>query len=214
MNWRKLVIPGILFSIGIFNFLIAMLFPGYKVHGMLFAFSAIFIFLALVSYICGRQKIVKEGTITELLPHVVFDLPQDSNFKDLTMERSSSRTELSGTYQVAGEAVGVEITHIWREHLSSEYKRSENPGEKLLRDIRDEDEQTRHIKNLKKYTNLKVNGEPITAYTALVKGRKEDRPVLRGMADLGDLGILLISVAAYSRRGLEETVDYLATMRT
>lgn len=214
MKLRDKIVPGILLFIGFLNIMIAVIIPSYPLNTLPFLLFFMFFMFAVVAYLSGGKNIIKTDSIPKLMQYVVFDLPPAKNFKKLTLKRGRANKELSGIYKAEGEEAKVQITHIRRENLAVMYSRSSNPGEKLLDDLREEDEDTLEIRNIREYQSLSVNGEIIPAYTAEVETKGGRHPVLRGTANLEDKGIVMISVAANSRKSLEKTVNYLAKMQT
>lgn len=214
MRLKNIVVPGILLFIGFSNILIALWVSEYPLYTAALPLLGIFFVFAVMTYLQSGKNVILSDNVSELTPHLVFDLPKESRFIDLQLRRRKILKELTGTFTVAGEKIRVQITHMLQEDLASQYRSTQDPDEKLLQEMREEDEHSLNIKQVEPYHDLQVNGEPIPAYTALVEGERDARPVVRGIANLDEHGILSISIAAHSREGLKKTSAYLAKLKT
>ncbi|NIQ05886.1 MAG: hypothetical protein GWO20_09245 [Candidatus Korarchaeota archaeon] len=210
----KGILPSlILFLIGLTNIVIALISPNYKLDFVPFALFVIFLIFAVMTFLTGRDQPIKQGSLADLRQDFVVDLPSDERFHDLLLEQRRTSTHLTGFYNVEGEQVRVELTHIKQKHLKEKYKAIARGDEKLLQDIRKDDKNALSLDKMHDYVDLNVNGKTIPAYVGEFEGKGERRPVFRGTMDLRPEGLLIISIAAFSKEALEVVVRYLSQMQ-
>lgn len=212
MYGKKFIVPSVLLSIGIANLILLLLFPSIEFNILLGTFFVLFTLLAIGTYKSGERTFVKKGTVSELLPYIDFKLPSSTHLEGLRLKKESGHIEISGIFKVDRENVRLQLLHIKENHLPSTSTTSKTPQELLYNTIKEKDRQTLDINKIKEDTQFKICGETISAYTTELLTEKEAHPVLRGVANLREKGLLIISIAADSTKGLHRAKKYLTNL--
>lgn len=212
MYVKKLIVPSSLLFIGIANLMFLFLFPTMEFDFLLFIFFVLFTLLAIGTYTGGNQTFVKKGALSELLPYIDFNLPSSTHLGELRLKKESGHIEISGIFRVDREDIRLQLLHIKEDHLPSTSSTSKTSQELLYHTIKEKDRQTLNIKKVEEDIQFKICGETITAYTAEILTKKDAHPILRGVAKLGEKGLLMISIAAQSLNGLQKAKEYLTNL--